>query len=198
MAEHTQVVNGGPKGRPAGTAAKRRPLTTRNATATTIDNAPPTGRGLQANGAARSAAHTQLFGVDVMARGERPSTTPSRYADVMSAVRFSRCSMMVASSGGGGAASAVFGPDEVLCRWRCPRRDDRRWSSRQWPTTSGSSDPVRKVVDARAVGEWLTAGRVASDDAQLSVPREDDPRAVGRPCRERVVFERIRCQVALL
>ena len=29
------------------------------------------------------------FGVDVMARCERPSTTPSRYADVMSAVRFS-------------------------------------------------------------------------------------------------------------
>jgi hypothetical protein len=66
MGEPTQVVKGGPQGRPAGTAAKRRPLTTGGTTTATMNNAPPTGRGLQANSAARSAAHTRLFGACVM------------------------------------------------------------------------------------------------------------------------------------
>jgi hypothetical protein len=43
MAEHAQVVKGGPQGRSAGTAAKRRPLTTGDRTAATMNNAPPAG-----------------------------------------------------------------------------------------------------------------------------------------------------------
>ena len=66
MGEPTRVVKSGPQGRPAGTAAKRRPLTTRHATTATINNAPPTGRGLQGNGTARSAAHKRLFGAVVL------------------------------------------------------------------------------------------------------------------------------------
>jgi hypothetical protein len=69
MPDHTGVVNGGPKGHPAGTEAKRRPLTTPDATTATMDNAPPTGRGLQADGAARSAAHLTLFGAHVRRGG---------------------------------------------------------------------------------------------------------------------------------
>jgi hypothetical protein len=66
MPEQTGVVKGGPQGRPAGTAAKRRPLTTPDTTTATIDNAPPTGRGLQPD-VARSAAHLNLFGAHVRA-----------------------------------------------------------------------------------------------------------------------------------
>jgi hypothetical protein len=65
MPEHTGAVNGGPQGRPAATEAKRRPLTTPDATTVTMDNAPPTGRGLQTDGAAPSAAHLNLFGAHV-------------------------------------------------------------------------------------------------------------------------------------
>jgi hypothetical protein len=61
MREPTQVVKGGPHGRPAGTEAKRRPLTTGHTTTATMDNAPPTGRGPQAHDAARSAAHKNQF-----------------------------------------------------------------------------------------------------------------------------------------
>jgi hypothetical protein len=46
-------------------AAQRRPLTTPNTTAATMNNAPPTGRGLQAHRAARSAAHLNLFSIGV-------------------------------------------------------------------------------------------------------------------------------------
>ncbi len=53
-------VKGGP-GRPAGTAAQWRPLTTTGTTATTMDVAPPRGRGLASQTAARSAAHSLLF-----------------------------------------------------------------------------------------------------------------------------------------
>jgi hypothetical protein len=66
MREPTQVVKGGPHGRPAGTEAKRRPLTTGHTTTATMDNAPPTGRGPQAHGAARSAAHKNQFGATLV------------------------------------------------------------------------------------------------------------------------------------
>ena len=50
-----------PPGRPAGTEAKRRPLTTTVIVIKHNDNRPPARAGLQAHGAARSAAHTPLF-----------------------------------------------------------------------------------------------------------------------------------------
>jgi hypothetical protein len=71
MPERTGVVKGGPQGRPAGTAAKRRPLTTGDPTTATMDNAPPTGRGLQSHSVARSAAHLNLFGVPVRRSGDQ-------------------------------------------------------------------------------------------------------------------------------
>jgi hypothetical protein len=61
MGEHTGVVNGGPKGRPAGTEAKRRPLTTTATTTKHNENRPPVRAGLTSQRAARSAAHKPPF-----------------------------------------------------------------------------------------------------------------------------------------
>jgi hypothetical protein len=53
---------GRPAGSPAGTEAKRRPLTTTATTTKHNENRPPVRAGLTSHRAARSAAHTPLFG----------------------------------------------------------------------------------------------------------------------------------------
>jgi hypothetical protein len=59
---------GRPTGRPAGTEAKRRPLTTTVRHHPHNRTRPPIRAGLQANRAARSAAHLSQFGTRVLYR----------------------------------------------------------------------------------------------------------------------------------